>query len=388
RRRAHHAQREQPIHSVDQWEVFVMRLSVPRAIAIAGALVALASFFLPWVRYQNGEYSGADLARAIGPALAGVPAGGIKGFDIALFVVPALAIIAVGLNIVSLRSVDAEREARYRVLGAAFAIAGLGVSLLFLGSAVLGGAPGIQFQPGLVRTDNAVTTSVAKSLGAGAFVSVGAGVFLTILGFLASVVGAIFERTAQAVRAAWRTQDLVLLAVIAVVFGAVYWAWLAPYIWVEGVAGQAGSELFFAVWFTSGLLGGYILRRPGAAFLTETLTGAAEVLIGAPAGPILVITAMMEALGAELVFAATGYRRWGWATMLTAGVATALVALPWNWLRLGYFALSPGLLIGLIAVRIVAGLFAGGAAKVLGDLVAATGSLNAYAVGRERVREV
>lgn len=362
-------------------------VSVPRAVAIAGALLAILSFFLPWVRYQNGEYSGADLARAIGPALAGVPAGGIKGFDIALLIVPALAIVAIVLYVLSARAVEPELEGRYRVLGSAFAIAGLGVSLLFLGSAVLGGAPGIQFQPGLVRTDNAVTTSVAKSLNAGAFVSVGAGVFLTILGFIASALGALLQRsTAQ--RAAWRTQDFVLLAVIAVVFGAIYWAWLAPYLWIEGIAGQPGAELFFAIWFTSGLLGGYVLRRPGAAFLAETLTGAAEVLIGAPAGPILVITGMMEALGAELVFAATGYKRWGWGTMLVAGVLAALVALPWNWFRLGYFALSPTLLIALVVIRVVGGALAGAAAKILGDALAATGSLNAYAVGRERVREV
>ena len=56
----------------------------------------------------------------------------------------------------------------------------------------------------------------------------------------------------------------------------------------------------------------------------------------------------MQALGAEITFAATGYRRWGWGTMIVAGVAAALVALPWNWLRLWYFALDPALLLGLL----------------------------------------
>lgn len=189
-------------------------------------------------------------------------------------------------------------------------------------------------------------------------------------------------------RAAWRTQDLVLLAVIAVVFGAIYWAWLQPYLWIAPIAAQPGQELVFGMWFVAGLLGAYIIRRPGAALLANTLAALAEILFGAPAGPILLITGLMQAIGAELVFAATGYRRWGWATMATAGAVTALVALPWNWFRLGYFALDPALLLLLLGVRFVSGVLAGLAAKLVADLVAATGSLNYFAVGRERARDI
>jgi energy-coupling factor transport system substrate-specific component len=366
------------------------RITMPRAVALGGAILAIIAFFLPWVQYANASYSGAGLAGAIGPAIASVKAGGLKGFDIALYLIPVLALASIAFTALSSRATSPERETRLRILASVVSIAGLAVTLLFLGSAVLGGAPSIAFQPGHVTTDLAVSTTVAKALNAGAFIAVGLGVYLTILGFLASAIGGLLGRSADpaTVRVVWRTQDFVLLAIIAVVFGAIYWAWLAPYIWVEGFAAQPGAELFFAVWFTSGLLGGYVLRRPGAAFLAETLTAAAEVLIGAPAGPILLITGMMEALGAELVFAATGYKSWGWKTMLIAGVAAAVVAIPWNWFRLGYFALDPTLLIALLGFRVAAGVLAGGAAKLLGDAIAATGSLNAYAVGRERVREV
>ncbi|MBI3521483.1 MAG: ECF transporter S component [Chloroflexi bacterium] len=360
-------------------------MSLARGVAIGGALIALIAFFLPWIAYSNGQFSGAAMAGAV------TSAGGLRGFDVALYLVPVLALVAVAFAWLSRMSADPERETRLRLLGAAATVAGLAVALLFLGSALLGGAPGIQFQPALVRTDTSVTAAVPKALNAGTLVGVGVGIYLTILGFLASTLGALLQRPATpeaAARAAWRTQDYVMVAVLAVVFGAIYWAWLQPYLWVEGIAAQPGQELFFAVWFTSGLLGGYIIRRPGAAFLTETLTGAAEVLIGAPAGPVLVITAMMEALGAELVFASTGYKRWGWKTMLIAGAASALVALPWNWFRLGYFALNPGLLIALLAIRLIGGALAGGGAKFLGDLIAATGSLNYFALGRERVREI
>jgi len=356
------------------------RLTMPRAVALGGAVLAIVAFFLPWVQYANATYSGASLATAV------TKAGGLRGFDTSLYAIPVIALISIVLALLSARATAPESEARLRILAIAASIAGLAVALLFLGSAVLGGAPDIVFAPGRITTDLAVTTAVAKALSAGAYVGVGFGVYLVILGFLAAAIGGLLG--AAKTTAVWRTQDFVLLAIIAIVFGAIYWAWLAPYIWVEGVAAQPGAELFFAVWFTSGLLGGYILRRPGAAFLAETLTAAAEVLIGAPAGPVLLITGMMEALGAELVFAVTGYKRWGWGTMIIAGIAAAIVAIPWNWFRLGYFALDPTLLIALLGVRVIAGAAAGTAAKLLGDAIAATGSLNAYALGRERVREV
>ncbi len=357
------------------------RLTMPRAVALGGAVLAIVAFFLPWVQYANATYSGASLASAV------TKAGGLRGFDVSLYAVPVIALISIVLAVLAARAKAPEREARLRILASAASIAGLAVSLLFLGSAVLGGAPDIVFAPGRITTDLAVTTAVAKALSAGAYVGVGFGVYLGILGFLAAAIGGLLGRPAETT-VIWRTQDFVLLAIVAIVFGAIYWAWLAPYIWIEGVAAQPGAELFFAVWFTSGLLGGYILRRPGAAFLAETLTAAAEVLIGAPAGPVLLITGMMEALGAELVFAVTGYKRWGWGTMVIAGIAAAIVAIPWNWFRLGYFALDPTLLIALLGVRVIAGAAAGTAAKLLGDAIAATGSLNAYALGRERVREV
>lgn len=369
-----------------------MNITPGRLVALIGAIVATVAWLLPWATYQQGSFSAAQLASALGPQTAALKAGGIKGFDLALYLVPVLALASGGLILFSaLRGGDRTAESRARIWAAAAAVGGLGLALLFLGSAALGGTPGIDFSPGVVRTDAQVKAAVAKALNAGDFVALGIGVYLAIAGFAAVALGALLHRPAPAgaeERAAWRTQDLVLLAIIAVVFGAIYWAWLQPYLWIAPIAAQPGQELLFGLWFIAGLLGGYIIRRPGAAFLAETLAAFAEVLLGAPAGPILLVTGMMQALGAELVFAATGYRRWDWGTLAIAGATAALVALPWNWFRLGYFTLDVGFLGLLLGVRLVSGALAGVAAKLLGDLVAATGSLNYFAIGRERMREV
>jgi energy-coupling factor transport system substrate-specific component len=365
-----------------------------RLIAAAGAIAALIGFFLPWVAYQQATYSGFDLAQSIAPALEAVKAGGLKGFNLALHAVPVLSAVSLAFLGVSWLQRGSEGEGRGTAWALGAAVAGLAITALFVGSALLPGTPGTQFSPGMIRTDLAVKATAATTLNAGTFVGLEMGVWLTLAGFVAATVAAAVglrgtaAQRAQSFRTAWRTQDFVLLAVLAVVFGALYWWWLQPYLWIAPIAAQFGQELLFGVWFIGGLLGGYIIRRPGAAFLGETLAAFAEVLLGAPAGPILVVTGIMQALGPELVFAGTGYRRWGWRTMLLAGAAAGLVALPWNWFRLGYFALPPGLLIGLLLVRLFGGALAGLIAKLLGDALARAGALNYYPIGRDRMREV
>ena len=364
-----------------------MKLSLARVVGLLGAALALVAFVLPWVTYTQRSFSAAELASSLSPALAAVKAGGIKGFDIGLWAVALAAVLAIVFLVVSSSRPDDPREARFRLWATAAAVVGLAFAILFVASGLLGGTPNIDFAPAAIRTDNQVKATIAKAIGAGDFVGIGIGAYLAIVGFAVAAVGALLARPARE-EGTWRTQDFVLLAILAVVFGAIYWAWLQPYLWIQGIAAQFGQELLFGLWFIGGLLGGYIIRRPGAAFLAETLAAFAEVLLGAPAGPILIVTGFMQALGPELTFAATGYRRWGWGTMAIAGAAAGIVALPWNWLRLGYFALDPGLMAGLFVTRIVAGVIAGLLAKLIGDLIAATGSLNYFALGRERVREV
>jgi len=61
------------------------------------------------------------------------------------------------------------------------------------------------------------------------------------------------------------------------------------------------------------------------------------------------------------------------------------VALPWNWYRLGYFQLEPGLLVALLIVRLLSGaILSGLLSKVIGDALARTGVLSNFALGRER----
>ena len=334
-----------------------------RWVAIAAGVVALIAFFFPWINYQDRAYSGFEFAQAMG--------GVTKGFDVTLYAIPVLAVMVIAFALVSMLN-DSEGGAIFNNWTILAAVSGLLISAVFLAEKALSGEKALE------------------TLRAGELAGFGPGVYASIIMFAIAAIGGALEwrRAVARERAAWRTQDFVLLAILAIVFGAIYWQWIQVWIWAQALGAQFGRELFFGVWFVAGLLGGYIVRRPGAAFLAESLAALAEVLLGAAAGPILVVTGIMQAVGCELVFALTRYRSWGWTTMLVAGAVTAVIAIPWNWFRLGYFGLDSGLLLGLLVMRILSGGLAGAAAKVIGDLLARTGALNFFPIGRERMEEV
>jgi energy-coupling factor transport system substrate-specific component len=186
-------------------------------------------------------------------------------------------------------------------------------------------------------------------------------------------------------RRGWTTRDAVLVAVLAVVFGFLYMQWVPVWVAAAALGAQIGQEFLFGFWLIAGVLASYIIRRPGAALLGEFLAALAEVLFGAAAGTPLLVTGIMQGLGVEVVF---GVRRWQDYSLLTviiAGAVGMLVALPWNWFRLGYFQLNVGYLVVLLLVRLLSGAVVSGLlAKVIGDALARTGVLSNFAIGRAR----
>jgi energy-coupling factor transport system permease protein len=190
---------------------------------------------------------------------------------------------------------------------------------------------------------------------------------------------------AQAPRRGWATRDAVLVAVLAVVFAFLYIQWTPVWLAAQALGAQIGQEAVFGFWLIAGVLASYITRRPGAALVGEFVAAFAEVLFGAAAGTPLLITGLMQGLGAEAVFAARGWRDYSLPTMMIAGAVAMLVALPWNWYRLGYFQLNPGYLVVLLIVRLISGaVLTGLVSKLIGDALARTGVLTNFAIGRER----
>src|SRR5256885_4533124 len=84
----------------------------------------------------------------------------------------------------------------------------------------------------------------------------------------------------------WRTVDIVVAAVIAVAFGVVFWAWNA--LWATTspafAALPAAQYLISGVWLIPAVLGGLVIRKPGAALFCELLAAIVSALIGSPCG--------------------------------------------------------------------------------------------------------
>ena len=186
----------------------------------------------------------------------------------------------------------------------------------------------------------------------------------------------------------WKLKDVILVGLLSVVFGIVYLAavYFASFLGVVltplGLAPLA-NEFVFGVWFMAATLAAYILQKPGVAIVAEVLAALLEVLMGNMYGPIVIVSGIIQGLGAELVFAAVRYRKFNLQTMCIAAAGCCVTSFIWGFFRSGFLALSPWLLLAMFGIRLVSSvLFSGILCKAIGDGLAKTGLLKSYALGQ------
>ncbi|MDQ4502575.1 ECF transporter S component [Sinomonas sp. ASV322] len=182
----------------------------------------------------------------------------------------------------------------------------------------------------------------------------------------------------------WRVVDIVVAAVVSVACGVIFWLWDQAYTGVLAVTAAFAplSGLYSGGWLLAGVLGGFIIRKPGAALFCEILAAVVEALLGSQFGVTVLLSGLVQGLGAELGFAIFAYRRWNVAVALLAGALSGLalgvseviqffVEWEFGW-KVAYtvFAVISGI--------VIAGLLSWLAVKAL----AKTGALSAFAAGR------
>lgn len=203
-------------------------------------------------------------------------------------------------------------------------------------------------------------------------------------------------RTAPAVpsteRFRWRVVDIVVAAVLGVAIGLVFWGWnTVGGLWfaaMDGLTPGLGG-IAAGIWLLGGVVGGLIIRKPGAALLVELVAAIVSALIGNVWGISTIFSGLAQGLGAELIFLAFLYLRFTLPVAMLAGVGAGVGAwvlelfltpnlaksLEFNLLYLGTLAVSGALLAGLVGWLLVRAL-------------AATGALSRFAAGRELRRDV
>ena len=184
----------------------------------------------------------------------------------------------------------------------------------------------------------------------------------------------------------WRVIDIVTAAVLGVACGLIFAAWnpvggAAFDVLGKVLPGLGG--LAAGIWLLGGTLGGYVIRKPGAALFVEVLAASVSMALGSQWAVETIYSGLAQGLGAEVVFALVAYRRFN-ATI--AGAAGA-VSFAFEWvLELFLYAhIAKGLLYNVI--YLVCGMasgivLAGLLAWALTNALAKTGALDRFASGR------
>ncbi len=185
----------------------------------------------------------------------------------------------------------------------------------------------------------------------------------------------------------WNLREIVVVAVLAVVFGILYLWWIPVGALAAGLGGPLAREPLFGFWLLAAVVAGYIVQKPGAALIAELLAAFTELLAGASGGLVILAWGLVQGLGIEAVFLATGYRNFSVPVLMLAGAVSAAAAFAWQWLILGYGNLSLGLVAVMFILRLLSGaVLAGLGGKLIADALAATGVLNGFALGQQWLR--
>ncbi|PSL01884.1 energy-coupling factor transport system substrate-specific component [Haloactinopolyspora alba] len=124
----------------------------------------------------------------------------------------------------------------------------------------------------------------------------------------------------------WRTVDIVVASVLAVAFGVLFAVWNnLIYPAISGpLTGSPAAPLIGGVWLLPAVVGGLVIRRPGAALYTEVVAATVSMLFGSAWGLSVFLSGVWQGLGAEVVFALLAYRRWGVVAAVFAGAGAGL----------------------------------------------------------------
>jgi len=178
-------------------------------------------------------------------------------------------------------------------------------------------------------------------------------------------------------------RDIARIAGFSVVSGIIFAIWShAAVDVVYAIGGHPGIGAIYGMWFIGGTLVGYIVRKPGAAFIGETIGSIIELLLISPYSVLLYYYGPAQGIMSELAFALRRYKKWDYPTMILAGVLPVIAAYPFDCLVSPFYPAcrSPGypleLHITIIASMAISGaIFAGILVKAAVDAAVKTGAI-------------
>jgi len=185
-------------------------------------------------------------------------------------------------------------------------------------------------------------------------------------------------------RFSWRLIDIVVAAVLGVVAGVIFFAGDTVYTPLSAVLGATpGLEgLTAGFWLFGPVLGGLIVRKPGAAIFVSLVGAIVEVALGSTWGTMNLWVGLIQGLGAEIGIALFAYSSSRIFVAIVAGalagVANAAVCL------VIYYAGSTANVYAIYTVSaVVSGIvFAGVLAWLVAKALAKTGALARFPIAK------
>ncbi|MEC1678484.1 ECF transporter S component [Bacillus mojavensis] len=182
----------------------------------------------------------------------------------------------------------------------------------------------------------------------------------------------------------WKVKEIVIMSVISIVFAIVYLVFTHFGNVLAGMFGPIAYEPIYGIWFIVSVIAAYIIRKPGAALVSEVIAALVECLLGNPSGPMVIVIGVVQGLGAEAVFLATRWKAYSLPVLLLAGMGSSVASFIYDLFVSGYAAYSPGYLLIMLVIRLVSGaVLAGLLGKAVSDSLAYTGVLNGMGLGKE-----
>ena len=186
----------------------------------------------------------------------------------------------------------------------------------------------------------------------------------------------------------WTLRETMIIASLGAVFGVLYLGWVQVWLILQSIFGAVTMDVVMGFWFIVSIIAAGIIRKPGVALASELMAAAVQVLLGSPAGLLLLLTGLVQGAGAEVVFAATRYKRYSLPVMMAAGMGAAIFSFIYTWIRFDYGSLTAGLLVAMFVLRLLSGALLGG---LLGHAIVKalyrTGVLSGLAIDRDARKE-
>jgi energy-coupling factor transport system substrate-specific component len=211
---------------------------------------------------------------------------------------------------------------------------------------------------------------------------------LTVPAALLVALGGISITGAVGNRGRWRVVDAVVAAVLGVVGGFFFWGVAAAWTPITEALKLAPPSvaILAGLWLVPGVLGGLVVRKPGAALFTELVASVLEALLGDQWGFSSVYYGIVQGLGAEFVLALLFYRWFGLVPALLSG-AGAGIGVGLLDISIAYPTLPAGTKLGYVVLAVLSGaVIAGAGSWALVRALAATGALAPLASGRAAAR--